>query len=237
MVQSVREVPRSDQRGVHWPCLGVPPLWRADDSTYPRIREVGTVTLPVPVDVAALYKVRKGKVDIVNVPPLLVAYIDGVGAPPNAKFDDAIAALFAVSFTAKFASKAAHGDSPKVLPLASQWTMAKSRKEWQWTMLIPQLPPIDAKAIRAAAKVASAKKPNPALDLVKTKILREGTCVQSLHVGPYETIGTTIDAMLEDARARGYVPNGRYHEIYISDPNRTAPEKMRTICRMPVKRG
>ena len=195
------------------------------------------MTLPVPAEIQALYKARKGRTDIVKVPPMVVACVDGIGAPPNKQFNDAIAALFAVSFTAKFAVKAETGDAPKVLPLASKWTMAKSRKNWQWTMLIPQLPPINAAAIRKAVKSCKAKQDNPALELVRTMTLREGLCAQTMHVGPYDTIGATIDAMMADAASQGYLPIGRYHEIYLSDPNRTAPEKMRTLCRIPVKRA
>lgn len=195
------------------------------------------MTLPVPAAVHALYKARKGRVDIVKVPPMVVAYVDGVGGPPSEAFNNAIGALFAVSFTAKFAVKSELGDSPKVLPLASQWTMAKARKDWQWTMLVPQLPPINAVAIRKAVKACKAKKDDPALDLVHVKTLREGVCAQTMHVGPYDAVGKTVEALMAGIAELGYVPNGRYHEIYLSDPNRTAPEKLRTICRIPVKRA
>lgn len=195
------------------------------------------MTLPVPAEVQALYKGRKGRFDTVTVPPMMIAYVDGKGAPPSDAFSNAIGALFAVSFTAKFAVKAETGDSPKVLPVASQWTMAKARKDWEWTMLIPQLPPIDAAAIRKAVKACKTKQDNPALDLVKAKTLREGMCAQTIHVGPYDTVGTTVDAMYAWIAEHGYTPAGRYHEIYMSDPNRTAPEKLRTLCRVPVKRA
>jgi hypothetical protein len=64
--------------------------------------------------------------------------------------------------------------------------------------------------------------------------LREGRCVQAMHVGPYEDEPATISRMLAHADARGLTPRGRHHEIYLSDPNQTAPQWLRTIVRLPV---
>jgi hypothetical protein len=70
---------------------------------------------------------------------------------------------------------------------------------------------------------------------VRLETLREGKCVQMLHRGPYRAEDATIGAMLAFARAHGLRPRGRHHEIYLSDPRRVAPAKLRTILRQPVR--
>ena len=72
---------------------------------------------------------------------------------------------------------------------------------------------------------------------VTVRGLSEGTCVQTLHVGPYDDEGPVIAAMHEHALAAGYRLTGHHHEIYLGDPRRTAPERLRTILRQPVKQA
>jgi hypothetical protein len=93
----------------------------------------------------------------------------------------------------------------------------------------------DLKAARAQAQAR--EKASPALPLVRREVLREGLCAQVLHVGPYAAEKPTIEALHAFIADQGLVFAGSHHEIYISDPNRTAPVKLKTIVRQPVKKA
>ena len=205
-------------------------------------------------DLAALYKVRKGSLDIVDVPELGYLAIDGTGAPDGAEFSAAVPALYAVSYAARFMLKKERGDAPKVMPLEAQWwvddpaqwdiinavargeaTMAETdRDQWQWRAMIVQAEPIDADLISRAVE-QSRKKGLAALDRLEYERWTEGLCAQMLHIGPYAEEAPSIVRLHEGIAAAGYRPRGRHHEIYIGDPRRSAPEKLRTILRQPIE--
>jgi hypothetical protein len=94
---------------------------------------------------------------------------------------------------------------------------------------------VTAALVNVARRIVSAKHPEINYDLVSLTAIKEGRVVQMLHVGPYDKEQPTIDAMHAHMRERGLVVSGRHHEIYLSDPRRTAPAKLRTIIRYPVK--
>jgi len=77
---------------------------------------------------------------------------------------------------------------------------------------------------------------NPGVDQVKRESITEGLCVQMLHVGPYQEEGRSICAMKAFAEERGLTLHGHHHEIYLSDPRRVPPEKLKTILRLPVRK-
>ena len=80
------------------------------------------------------------------------------------------------------------------------------------------------------------KKKNPAaLDRVRFETLEEGDAVQTLYVGPFANEGPTIEKMHKAIHAAGKELDGKHHEIYLSDPRRTAQEKLRTIIRQPMR--
>lgn len=194
-----------------------------------------------PID--QLYKVRKGKIDFVKIPRLLIAAIDGVGDPDGPEFAAAIGALYSVSYTAKFAAKAAGLEAPKVMPLEAQWWVEGAplagwanmpRKSWHWRAFIVQRKPLTLTMLKAARKDAAVKKPNPALEQLVFEQFAERLVAQTLHVGPYAEEKATIEALHAGLRAEGYEPSGHHHEIYLSDPARTAPARLRTILRQPV---
>ena len=89
----------------------------------------------------------------------------------------------------------------------------------------------------AAARAALLKKgKGPAVERVRLETIEEGRCVQILHVGPYDDEPSTIARMQAFARSRGMAPAGLHHEIYLNDPRRVAPERLKTILRQPVQR-
>jgi len=182
----------------------------------------------------------------VDVPPLLVLAVDGTGTPDpdvNPSWGEAIGALYAVSYGLRAQAKAAGLEPWTVMPLEALWWaddwsafLGGRRDEWRWTALIVQ--PAFATAERVAEAAASAArrgKPSPALGLVRLETLEEGACWHVLHRGPYADEGPTVAALHAAIGDRGL--RGAHHEIYLSDPRRVAPERMRTVIRQPVGRA
>jgi len=203
----------------------------------------------------ALYKVRKNAVDFVDVPELGYVMVDGEGAPGGTGFQEALQALYAVSYGAHFLLKKTRGDAPRVMPLEAQWwvedrceqdlitavamgtaTMADSdRDKWRWRAMIVQPDPIHAAVIATAERQARAKKELPALERLRYDRWEEGRCAQVLHIGPYADETPSIVRLHEAITAAGCRPRGPHHEIYLGDPRRSAPERLRTILRHPVE--
>ena len=206
-------------------------------------------------EVDALYKVRKGKVDLVDVPELGFAMVDGKGAPDDQAFADAIQALYSVSFGADFALKKAHREAPRVMALEALWWVegpeaqeamrriaagqasmgSSDRTDWRWRVMIAQLPPLEETIIDEAIIEAKAKKSIEALDLIRFERWAEGPSAQILHIGPYATEQLSVIALHKAIADSGLRPRGRHHEIYLGDPRKSAPEKLRTILRQPVE--
>ena len=203
----------------------------------------------------ALYGVRKGQVELVDIPELGFLVVDGVGDPAGETFHDAIQALYAVSYGAHFALKKATGDSPRVMPLEALWwvegadaqatmeriaagkaSMNESRRDqWHWRAMIMQLAPIDAAVIDQAITEAKAKNDTASLSAARYERWAEGPCAQIMHIGPYATEAASIVALHQVIAEYGTRPVGRHHEIYLGDPRTSAPEKLRTILRQPIK--
>lgn len=191
------------------------------------------------------YAARRGEFRVLEVPPLRYLMIDGSGDPNTAEsYADALATLYPVAYALKFASKA-RGQDYVVPPLEALWwaddmrtfTSARDKSSWQWTamLLVPEWVTDEAVA-ETITTVGETKQP-PSIDLLRLEPLTEGLCVQTLHIGPYDDEGPVLaelhDRFLPD---EGLELTGRHHEIYLSDPRRAAPEKLRTILRQPVER-
>ena len=186
-------------------------------------------------DPTTLYRARRGVVDYVDVPELGYLMVRGVGAPEGPAFAAAIQALFTVSYGAHFAVKKRWGTAPRVMPLEALWSEpVEPRETWQWVAMIAQLEPIDDAVVLDVIEQAQAKNLH-ALDQLSFEQWAEGLSAQTLHVGPYDAEAPTIGFLHEMIRADGYRARGRHHEIYLGDPRRSAPEKLRTILRQPVE--
>jgi hypothetical protein len=178
-----------------------------------------------------------------------------VGDPAGETFHDAIQALYAVSYGAHFALKKATGDSPRVMPVEALWwvqgadaqatmeriaagkaSMNESRRDqWRWRAMIMQLAPIDAAVIEQAITEAKAKKDTASLSAARYERWAEDPCAQVMHIGPYAAEAASIVALHQAIAEHGTRPVGRHHEIYLGDPRTSAPEKLRTILRQPIK--
>jgi hypothetical protein len=182
---------------------------------------------------------------VVDVPELPYLMIDGHGDPNTAPaYPAAVSALYAVAYTIRFALKRGPAalDAP-VMPLEGLWWTAdmatfstEDKSDWDWTMLIAVPPQADDGFVADARAAAAGKKPLAEIDRVRLDRYHEGPAAQVLHVGPYRAEGPTIAALHAFIAEQGYELSGKHHEIYLGDPNRTAPEKLRTIIRQPMTR-
>ena len=193
----------------------------------------------------ALYNPSSKTFSLVDVPAMQYLMIDGFGDPNTAPaYQKAVQALYKVSYSLKFASKNAGKLDWVVAPLEGLWWAERmqdfslgSKENWLWTMMIRQPDSVQNDDVHAAIESIQAK--DDALDLsgLHLEHFHEGSSFQILHIGPYEEEAPTIARMHEAIRAEGYQMHGKHHEIYLSDPNRTAPEKLKTVLRQPVRRG
>jgi len=178
---------------------------------------------------------------VVNVGPAKYLAIDGKGPPGEAGFTAAMAAIYGMAFTIKMTRKLAGKGDYKVCHLEGLWGTEQAPlpagppDEWRWTMLVRTpdfVGPDDLDQARAALEK---KKKPPEYRQVRLETIAEGTCVQMLHVGPYDATAGTVEAMRQFAGENGLRFQGRHHEIYLSDPRRVPPERLRTILRQPVQ--
>ncbi|MGE0283740.1 MAG: GyrI-like domain-containing protein [Rhizobiaceae bacterium] len=191
-----------------------------------------------------LYSAPRGDFIVLRVPPLRYLMIDGYGDPNvELSYKEAVEALYVASYTLKFMCKESEGRDYVVPPLEGLWwaddlTDFKTRRKdrWSWTMMI-MVPELVGQALAVSAiKKAEAKKGLPALSKVRVATLDEGIVAQTLHVGPYDAEGPILHKLHDEfLPANGYAETGHHHEIYLGDPRKAAPEKLRTILRQPIK--
>lgn len=186
---------------------------------------------------------------LVEVPEWSFLMVDGRGDPNTSEeYRDAVAALYKLSYTARFALKKAQVLDYSVMPLEGLWWVpdmarftVEDKSGWEWTAMIHQPDQVTEDVLDRARATVAAKKPSPELEhsLQQVRLSRftEGTAAQVLHLGPYAAEGPTIAALHAFIADRGYALSGKHHEIYLTDPGRTAPERMRTVIRQPVERA
>ncbi|MEK7668519.1 MAG: GyrI-like domain-containing protein [Gemmatimonadota bacterium] len=180
---------------------------------------------------------------LVKVGPVKYLAFTGRGAPTSAGFQTAIGALYAVAFTIKMTRKFAGKGDYKVAWLEGLWWgpdrkrpfSVKSPKDWRWKLLIRTPTFVAPRDLARAEKALLAKGKVAEIRKVKLETIREGRCVQMLHVGSYDKETVTLQAMHDLATAQGLEFRGVHHEIYLSDPRRVVPSKLRTILRHPVR--
>jgi hypothetical protein len=165
----------------------------------------------------------------------------GTGEPGGAAFTAAVGALFSAAWTIRM-TLARDGRALKVAPLEGLWWgrtfegdfTQEPRETWNWKLLIRVPDRITKQDLVAAARALAAKGKPEAGRLVTLERFREGRSVQVLHVGPFADERPAIERMHALAAAEGLRFAGRHHEIYLSDMRRVAPEKLRTVIRVPV---
>lgn len=189
-----------------------------------------------------LYAPKPGRFEIVEVPEQGFLMVDGHGDPNTSTgYREAVEALYAASYAVRAVAKAELGRVHTVAPLEGLWSAAdlevfrtRDKGAWDWTMMIAQPDWISAAQIDKALAAARRKR-LPGSGLVRFERYAEGRSVQILHVGSYDDEGPTLERLHgEFLPANGLRPEGRHHEIYLSDPRKTEAGRLRTILRQPV---
>jgi hypothetical protein len=182
---------------------------------------------------------------VVKVPKMNFIMVDGQGDPNTSKdYMDAIGALYSVAYTAKFTlKKSAKGKDFIVMPLESLWwsddpeDFLKGKKgKWHWTAMI-MVPKHVTKKVVSDTIVQLKKKGKelPALPKLRLEEFNEGLSVQIMHIGPYSEERPNIEKLHRHIQESGHRIAGKHHEIYLGDPRRTKPEKLKTVIRQPMK--
>ncbi len=195
------------------------------------------------VDLFRLHRAEysaKESPSVIRIAPAQYLAVTGKGAPGGAEFERALGALYSVAYAAKMASKS-RGRDYAVAKLEGQWWLDQGydyrnvpRETWNWRLLIRVPEFIGKPELDAARRQLEQKGKGEDSCRVELYLLSEGDCVQALHAGPYDSEPETIDRMHREASAAGYEFSGLHHEIYLTDPRRTEPARLKTILRMPV---
>ncbi|MCH8571527.1 GyrI-like domain-containing protein [Nesterenkonia sp. AY15] len=193
------------------------------------------------------YRARPGMHQVLELPEMQYLMIDGHGDPNTSpEYAGSLEALYPLAFALKFSSKRELERDYVVPPLEGLWwaedmsvfTSARDKSKWQWTLMLLVPEWIDQEMFAHAVTAVRARSSPARLDAVRLEALTEGHCVQTLHVGPFDEEPRTIEPMhSEFMPSHGLEPTGKHHEVYLSDPRRVAPEKLRTIIRQPVRRS
>ncbi len=200
----------------------------------------------------AFYLPSAKKAEIIDIPRFQFVMIDGQIEPDKAPgtspgFQDNMQALYGAAYTLKFMSKL-RKDNPidfPVMALEGLWWVRDGRFDiaikdnWDYRVMILQPDHITPDMFQEAlAQLRKKKGDQPAFGRLRLESFEEGLCVQIMHIGPYATEPATVEKMRLFARENGYQDQvelgGKHHEIYLGDPRRSAPEKLKTVLRHPV---
>lgn len=179
---------------------------------------------------------------LVDVPEMRFLMIDGEGDPGGEAYTRAVQWLYSVAYPIKFIAKKQVGKDFVVPPLEGLWWaddmddfISGNKDRWKWRMMIA-LPGWADQGMFEEAVVKASKKLGERPNSLRIENFTEGKCVQIMHIGPYSEEAPTIARMHKEyIPANGLIENGYHHEIYLNDPRRTAPEKLKTVLRQPVR--
>jgi hypothetical protein len=189
---------------------------------------------------------RPGIVRFVDIPPRRCLTVEGEGTPGSPEFRAAIGGLYTTAWTLRFALKT-KGRAYKVPALEGLWTRTDDTPlvpptgtvpdpaAWHWTLLIEAPSDLTEAELAEAIEAGRSRHPEAAFDRIRLISLEEGPAVEALHVGPYATEPETIAAMQAAMDEHGLRPRGPHHEIYLGDPTRAAPDKLKTLLRQAVE--
>jgi hypothetical protein len=191
-----------------------------------------------------LYVPSASTFSIVEVPPMNFIMLDGQGnTNTSQEYTEAVQALYTGAYTLKFKVKKELGVDYPVMALEGLWWVddmrefsTERKEDWKWTMMIMQPEIITPALFTQAVSEAIARKGQPALTKLRLERFKEGMAAQILYFGPYAGEGPTLIRLHQFIREKGFSNSGKHHEIYLGDPRRTAPEKLRTVIRQPMRK-
>ncbi len=211
-------------------------------------------TLDLKKELKYLYMPSAKQMEVLQVPPLQFAVIDGAiekGKEPGSspKFQEATQAMYGIAYTLKFMLKKrkTHAVDYPVMALEGLWWVENGvfditvKDNWCYTLMILQ-PSIITPEIfeEARTEVRRKRGDSPALGQLRLATFEEGWCVQVMHIGPYAAEPATVERMKAYAQEQGYREcvgsGGKHHEIYLGDPRKANPAKLKTVLRHPVER-
>lgn len=191
-----------------------------------------------------LYVPAGKAISVVDVPPMSFLMVDGSGNPNTSPaYAESVEALYAVAYALKFKVKKSKGGIDYgVMPLEGLWWaddqgefIARNKDAWRWTMMIMQ-PDFVTQALVDEARSDADRKKLAALGCMRFEPFCEGPSAQILYVGSYDGEAPTIAGIHAFIQKNGWVKRGKHHEIYLSDPRKTAPERLKTVLRQPFAR-
>ncbi len=190
------------------------------------------------------YYTAKKKPEVIDMPPGNFLTIIGRGDPGGEAYTAALNALYGLTYTLKFKSKS-EGRDYTVMTLESLWWWddptiislenAPPRSEWNWKSMIRQ-PDFITQQMLEEVRPQVRDKRGATVDNVILETFDEGLCAQIMHIGPYSEETPTIRILRRFIEENGYSIRGCHHEIYLSDPQRTRPERIKTILRHPIEK-
>lgn len=194
----------------------------------------------------------KTRPQVIEVPELLFLMIDGKGDPNTSEeYAGAVQALYSLSYTIRMNKTWPNYFEYVVPPLEGLWevedkdfrgggAVIEDKNKLIWTAMIRQPDFVTPQIFEEAKRTAAAKRPEQDFSKVRLEHYAEGLCIQALHIGPYNTEPVTVLHLSQYAEENGFAEDftggRRHHEIYLSDPRKTEPEKLKTVLRHPIRR-
>lgn len=179
---------------------------------------------------------------LIDVPPMNFLMLDGAGAPDSARYQETVQALYSLAYGLKFHIKKNAGQDYRVYPLEGLWWVddlsqlsMTERDNWKWTMMIRQPDLVTQELTAAMISEVIHKKQLLLAQEIRLETFAEGRAAQVMHIGPYSAELPTIELLHRFVAESGLQLRDKHHEIYLGDPRRTAPEKLRTVLRHPVE--
>jgi hypothetical protein len=193
-------------------------------------------------ELKSLYAPSAKAFSLVDVPPMNFLMVDGAGNPnTSTHYNEAVNALYAVAYAIKFAVKKQLNRDYTVMPLEGLWWaedmgsfLTREKDEWQWTMMVMQPEMVTPEIVQTCMEQVAQKKALPALPNVRFERYEEGKAAHILYTGSYDDETETIANLHRFIESNGYQLRGKHHEIYLNDPRRVSPEKLKTVIRQPV---
>ena len=181
---------------------------------------------------------------IVDIPIMNYLKINGQGNPNDSEeFAEKTQLLYALSYAIRFAVKKSMNIAYTVMPLEGLWWsqdmdtfVTRDKDSWEWTLMILQPEFVTAEMVEAGKAEVIRKKKLDQVSQVRFEPYDPGTVVTMMHIGSYDDEAPNIQWMHNFAHEQGFKLDGLHQEIYLSDPRKVAPEKMKTVLRQPIKK-